>query len=580
MAFTLPKDARDALDWDWSRFKPFYDDLEARKLDASTLDSWMTDWTAIGALEREVGVRIRVALDLHSDDPVKEKRYTDFLEKVDNPASTANQKLKEKLIASGLTPDNFSIPLRNMKAEAALFREKNIPLFIEHEKTALEYDKIVGSRMVKWEGKDYTLTQIVGELSGAPRDVREKGWKLAMAKSMEDAGQIDDVWVRLMGIRDKIAKNAGEKDFRDYAWKQRLRFDYSPKDCESFGDAIEKAVVPAAKRVYDRRAKRLGVSSLRPWDVSVDVMRSTDINIDCFGRPALRPFKTVDELQQKAGIIFNKVDPRLKKYFDLMNNEKLYDLPNYKGKAPGAYCTGLDYSRRPFVLLNAAGTPGDVDTILHESGHAFHTFQCYNNPDLKYLQLWDYPSEFAEVASMGMELLGSPFITKDQGGFYTEEEAARARIMHLEQFIIFWPFMACVDLFQHWAYESGKGNIPAECDKEWGRLWDRFVVGVDWSGLEKEKCRGWQRKLHPFHYPFYYVEYGFAQLGAVQVFANSLKNRKTGVDGYLHGLSLGYSVTLPELFKAAGGHFGFDVATLKEATDVLENEIAKEEKKL
>jgi len=580
MAFDLPKDPRDALDWDWSRFKPYYDELAARELDAAHLDEWMADWTAIGALEREVGVRIRIELDLHSDDPAREARYTRFLEQVDEPAMAAVQTLKQKLLASGLTPRNFAIPLRNMKAEAELYRAENLPLLTEHEKTALEYDKIVGSRMVDWKGKDCTLTQLVGEIAGGSREVREEGWRLAMESSLADSKDIDSVWTRLMGIRAKIAKNAGEKDYRDYAWKQRLRFEYSPKDCASFGDAIEKAVVPAARRVYERRAKRLGVKSLRPWDVSVDVMRSTDINVDCFGRPALRPFGEVSELEAKAGGIFSKVDPRLGAYFESMRAARLYDLPNYKGKAPGAYCTGLDASRKPFVLLNAVGGPGDVDTLLHEMGHAFHTFQCYENPELRYYQLWDYPAEFAEVASMSMELLGSPFITKAEGGFYTEEEAARARIMHLEQFLLFWPFMAVVDGFQHWAYESGKGADPAECDAAWSRLWDRFIQGVDWSGLEKEKAKGWQRKLHPFHYPFYYVEYGFAQLGAVQIFARYLKDRKSAVSGYLHGLSLGYSVTLPELFKASGGRFAFDAATLSEAAGVLEREIEKEEKKL
>jgi len=339
--------------------------------------------------------------------------------------------------------------------------------------------------------------------------------------------------------------------------------------------------VPAARRVYERRAKRLGVSSLRPWDVSVDVMRQTDINVDCFGKPALRPFKDAAELERKIEGVFDRVDPRVGGYFRTMKEERLYDLDNYKGKTPGAYCTGLNASRRPFVLMNAAGAAGDVDTCLHEMGHAFHTFQCYKNPALRYCQLWDYPAEFAEVASMGMELLGSPYLTKDQGAFYTEEESARAAIMHMEQFLLFWPFMAVVDGFQHWAYEAGdEGAEPEACDAAWAGLWDRFIQGVDWSGLEKAKAKGWQRKLHPFHYPFYYVEYGFAQLGATQIYMRYLKDRSQAVTDYLRGLSLGYSVSLPELFRASGGRFAFDSGTLKEAADFLEERIAVEEKKL
>ena len=581
MTSALPKDPLVVLDWDWSRFKPYYDDLTTRRLDASSLDAWMKDWTAVASLISEMGSRLHVALDLHADDPAREARFTAYLAGIGEPAQAADQVLKEKLLASGLEPDNFAIPLRNMKAEAELFRPENLPLFTEHETTALGYDRVVGARTVSWEGKEYTLTQLVGELTGASREVREKGWRLAMDRTLSDSGQIDAVWAGLMAIREKIAKNAGYADYRAYTWKQRLRFEYSPKDCETFRNAIEKSVVPAAKRVYERRAKRLGVSSLRPWDVSVDVMRQTDINVDCFGRPQLKPFADVKELETKIGGVFRRVDPRLGDYFDLMKKEGLYDLANYKGKSPGAYCTSFSASKRPFVFLNAAGQPGDVDTFLHEMGHAFHTFQAFRNPDLKYFQLWDYPLEFAEVASMSMELMGSPFLTKDQGAFYTEEESARAAIMHMEQFLLFWPFMAVVDGFQHWAYESGpKGSDPAECDKAWAGLWDRFIQGVDWSGLEAAKAKGWQRKLHPFHYPFYYTEYGFAQLGAVQIYKRYLANRADAVTGYLHGLSLGYSATLPELFKASGGKFAFDAASLKDAADLLEERIAIEEKKL
>ncbi len=581
MPLDLPAKPESALDWDWPRFKVHFDELAARPLDAQNLDAWMLDWTALASLVQEVGTRLRIALDLHADDPELEKRYTAFLEGVGEPAQAAEQVLKRKLLESGLEPEGFAIPLRNMRAEAALYRAENLPLYTEHEKTALEYDKLVSARTVSWEGEELTITQLVGRLSGASRDLREKGWRLAMNRVLADAPAIDGIWSRLMGIRRRIATNAGCGDYRDFAWKARLRFDYSPADCAAFRDAIEEAVVPAAARVYERRARRLGVERLRPWDVSVDVMRQTDINVDCFGRPPLRPFKDAAELEAKVEGVFDRVDPRLGDYFRLMKAERLYDLDNYKGKAPGAYCTGLNASRRPFVLMNAAGGPADVDTCLHEMGHAFHTFQCYRNPALRYYQLWDYPAEFAEVASMSMELLGSPYLTKAEGAFYTDEEASRAAIMHLEQFLLFWPFMAVVDGFQHWAYEAGEaGADAAACDKAWAGLWDRFIKGVDWTGLEAAKAKGWQRKLHPFHYPFYYIEYGLAQLCATQIYARSRKDKEAAVQGYLRGLSLGYSVSLPELFAASGGRFAFDTATLKEAADFLEERIAEEEKKL
>jgi oligoendopeptidase F len=310
-------------------------------------------------------------------------------------------------------------------------------------------------------------------------------------------------------------------------------------------------------------------------------MRQADINVDPFGRPALRPYKDVAELEAKASAIFGKVDARLGARFDTMRAEGLYDLANYRGKAPGAYCTAWPASRRPYVLMNAAGGAGDVDTLLHEMGHAFHTWEVLNSPALPWHQLQDYPTEFAEVASMSMELLGSPYLTRSQGGFYTDEEAARAKIMHLEQILLFWPFMAVMDGFQHWAYENhAAASEPAACDAAWDGLWRRFIVGVDWSGLEPARAAGWQRKVHVFHYPFYYVEYGLAQLGAVQVWRNARVDQKAAVSSYLKGLSLGYSVPLPALFAATGARFAFDAATLREAVALVEMGIAEEEARL
>jgi oligoendopeptidase F len=518
-------------------------------------------------------------VDLHSEDEAARARLYGFLEKLLEPAMKAEQRLKEKLLASGLDAPGFEIPLRNMRAEAALFRPENVELLTEHQKAGLEYGQVVGNQTLRWEGEELTTAQLVERLKGADRPTRERGWRLAMDRVLADHDAIGDIWIRLMGIRGKIAANAGKKDFREYAWQERLRFDYTPADCAAFHDAIEEAVVPAAKRVYERHARLMGIDKLRPWDVSVDVMRQVDVNVDPFGKPALRPFADAEELAAKAGAIFARVDPRLGAYFEAMRSEKLYDLANYKGKAPGAYCTDFPASKRPFVLMNAAGGAGDVDTILHEMGHAFHAWRVYGSPDLPYAQLRDYPMEFAEVASMSMELLGSPYITKGSGGFYTEEEAARARIMHLEQFILFWPYMAVVDGFQHWAYENHEAaSRAADCDAAWAGLWDRFIAGVDWSGLEAAKAAGWQRKVHPFQLPFYYVEYGLAQLGAVQIWHNSIRDRETAVTSYLRGLSLGNSVSLPALYEACGARFAFDAATLREAVDLLESEIERQER--
>ena len=284
----------------------------------------------------------------------------------------------------------------------------------------------------------------------------------------------------------------------------------------------------------------------------------------------------MDEFQQKAASMFDHVDPQLGKYFKQMQAEQLLDLDNRKNKAPGAYCTSLSVIRKPFVFMNAVGQHEDVQTLLHESGHAFHVFE---SSQLPYAQQMNVPMEFAEVASMGMELLAAPYLSRDNGGYYTHPDAARARIEHMEGIILFWPFMAVVDAFQHWVYENPKsGANPDRCDAQWKELWARFIPSVDWSGLDEELKTGWQRKLHIHQVPFYYVEYGMAQLGATQIFANAIQDQSKAVASYRKALALGGKVSLPELFSTAGGKFAFDVDTVQQAVSLLESTIDSLEK--
>jgi oligoendopeptidase F len=362
-----------------------------------------------------------------------------------------------------------------------------------------------------------------------------------------------------------MAGNAGEPDYRALRWKMLNRFDYTPQDCATFHSAIEEVVVPAAARVLERRRKRLGLPGLRPWDLEVEPS----------GLPPLRPFHDTEELADKAQTVFGRVNPLFGEYFATMRREKLLDLPNRKNKGPGAYCTQVPVGtlRRPFVFMNAVGIGADVVTIHHESGHAFHGFEILKLP---YGQQRYTGSEFAEVASMAMELLATPYLAESEGGYYTQAEANRAKVELLEKIILFWPYMAVVDAFQHWAYTHFDQAVdPANCDRQWGELWSRFMGAEDWSGLEEARVTGWHRKLHIFRYPFYYVEYGMAQLGAVQIWANALKDQAQAVALYHSALKLGKTVTLPELFQAAGVRFAFDNAILKEAVSLLEGQLEK-----
>jgi oligoendopeptidase F len=566
----LPSTPQAMVEWTWSQIAPYFEELQARSLHSSNVDEWLLDWSRLSEHIDELYSRLSLATAVNTADKQADERMNAFLETIFPNAMAADQKLKEKLLASGLEPEGFALPLRNMRAEADLFRESNLPLLAEQQKLCIEFDKVYGAQTVKWEGEEITLTRLAMTFLQPDRAQREKAWHLKAERQLADRKAINELWQKFMGVRSQIAANAGKPSFREYTWQQKLRFDYTPDDCKSFANAIEQVVVPAARRIYAKRKAALGLETLRPWDL-VDGWFSRPT--PPAGLPPLKPFENIEELKSRCSDIFHQVDPILGERFDTMVTEGLTDLENRKNKAPGAFCTMFATTRRPFIFVNAVGTHNDVATTLHESGHAFHVFEIAR---LKYIHQLSTPMEFNEVASIAMELLASPYLTKDKGGFYTAEEAARARVEHLESEILFWPFMAIVDAFQQWVYENPKdGTNPAACDAKWGELWERFIQGVDYSGLEEVKITGWHRKLHIHQIPFYYVEYGLAQLGAVQIWGNAQHDQAQAVAEYRKALALGGTATLPELFSAAGARFAFDAATLQAAVSLMENTIEK-----
>ncbi len=563
MTLSLPKTAADFMQLSWSQIEPFYAELNGFSLNAQNVKEWLSEWTRLSEFVNETGQRLYVAMTINTADKEAEKRLYNYLDTISPPAEAAEQKLREKLLASGIEPAGFEIVLRNMRAQAALFREANLPLFTEERKLGNEYDKLIGAQTVHWEGKDVTVTQLRPVYQDTDRTMREKAWRLALSRQLSDRDAINQLWGKFMGLRKQLAANADFTDYRAFRWRQLLRFDYTPESCAQFHDAIEQAVVPAAERIYERRRKQLGVDSLRPWDLDVDPL----------GRPALKPFEQISMLEGKTEGIFRQVDPQLGDYFATMRKEALLDLDNRKGKAPGGYCTAFVVAKRPFIFMNAVGLHDDVQTLLHEGGHAFHVFESAHLP---YFQQLEIGMEFAEVASMSMELLGLPYLSQSGTGFYTDKDAARARIEHLEGLILFWPYMAVVDAFQHWVYtHNEEATDAANCDAAWSAQWKRFMRGVDWAGLEQEKMTGWHRKLHIHEVPFYYVEYGLAQLGAVQVWRNSLQNQANAVKQYRQALSLGGTVTLSQLYQTAGAKFSFDVSTLRDAVGLIEQTIGQ-----
>ncbi|MEO7908800.1 MAG: M3 family oligoendopeptidase [Roseiflexaceae bacterium] len=550
----------------WAQAEPFVHDLLARTITPATLDTWLADWTRLARLVLETNQRLYVATTVDTADQAAERRYYSFLEEIFPASQAAEQQLKRKLLASGLEPQNFALPLQQMRVQARLFRDANLPLLSDEQKLSNADDKIRGAQTVTWEGQELTLDQLQPLYQDANRAVRERAWRLAQARLLADRGALNDLWGRMLQLRRQVAANADCADYREYRWQQLLRFDYTPADCEAFHQAIEQVVVPAAERIYERRRRQLGIATLRPWDLDVDAQ----------GRAPLRPFGDVAELEATCAAMLARVNPELGEQFAIMRGEHLLDLGNRKGKAPGGYCTTFPAAERPYIFMNAVGVHEDVNTLLHEAGHAFHVFHTFDGDGLPYYQQWEVGMEFAEVASMSMELLAAPYLPASAGGFYPDADARRARVEQLEGILRFWPYMAVVDAFQHWVYTHPDAAAePASCDAAWSALWQRFMPGVDWSGLEDEMANGWRQKVHIFQIPFYYVEYGLAQLGAVQVWRNSLSDHASAVARYRYALSLGGTAGLPGLFAAAGAHFAFDAATLREAVELIERTIAE-----
>lgn len=567
---SLSTDAKSILALKWRDYEPFFRELEVYELNPGNIQAWLDNWSTLAATVDEQYWRLYIATTVNTADKESEARFNQYIEEIQPAAKTAEQKLKDKLLASRLSPRGFETALRVMQAEAEIFTEENLPLMAEEQKLVTEYNKIIGSLTVLWEGEERTLSQMFPLFYDTDRSIRQRAWEAAQTQLLKERQNINSLWEKFMRVRLKMAENAGMPDYRTYIWKQRFRFDYSPEDCQSFHAAIEESVVPAARRVYQKRRQRLGVDTLRPWDINVDPLGTTPID----------PYETIDEFKTRSRAVFEQVDPKFGEYFQVMMDEDLLDLESRKNKAPGGYSLGLHIAHRPFIFINNTHTPWDVQTMLHEGGHAFHEFE---RAHVHFYQRGEnyLPAEFAEVASMSMELLASPYTTKERGGFYTESEAARAMIEALELNITVWPYIALVDAFQHWIYENPRESSDAsKCETKWGELWERFMTGIDYSGLKDAKQTYWHHQLHIFQSPFYYIEYGLALLGAVQVWANARKDQRQAVADYRRALSLGATVPLPQLFAAAGARFAFDAKTLKDAVELMEEVIREMEAKL
>ncbi len=545
----------------WEEVVPYFDDLLERPLDASTVEEWLSAWSRLEELVTEAAAQAMIAYTIDTSDSEKEKDHLRFSTEILPKMEERSVELARKFVALGHSTPELATTLARFRTSIEIFREANVPLFSELEELSARYQRITGSMTVTWDGEERPLPQLQPFLKSPDRAIRERAFRAATQPYMEEHGALAGLFDRMFELRQRAARNAGFANFRDYIFPAKYRFDYTPADCELFHEAVERTAAPAVARIMEHRRQRLGLDALRPWDLAVDPYRAAP----------LRPFETVDQFVGAARRVFDRVDPVLGGQFQTMIDERLLDLDSRKGKAPGGYCETLHFRGRPFIFMNAVGLVDDVMTLLHEAGHAFHAFASHRQP-----LIWQrHPgSEAAELASMSMELLASPHLAKPTG-YFSPEDHRRAWLEHLEDVLLSLVHIASVDAFQTWIYTSADGADAVARDEAWLRIRSRFERGVDWSGLERERVARWYRQLHIFMYPFYYIEYGIAQIGALQIWRNSLADHSGAVARYREALALGAVRTLPDMYRAAGARLSFDAGLIGELVQLVEDQIDK-----
>lgn len=531
---------------------PLFDQLEARApscQSAEALERWLLDVDELGsALDQERALRY-IAKTCNTENAEVSAAYLHFVECIDPLLKPRQFKLAQLYLShpyrSSLPRPQFDVFDRAIQLKADSYRVENIPLETEEAMTVDQYTTVTGSLTVSFRGEEKTLVAMGRYLEDPQRTVREETWRCVASRRLAVADQMESLFDRLLKLRQQMAGNAGFRNYVGYGFQLRGRFDYTPADCRRFHKAIESTVMPVLRTLQRERKSRLGLPTLRPWDLSVDPLN----------RPPLRPYVDSSRLEAGSQEIFDRLDPVLASGFRSLREHRLLDLDNRKGKAPGGYQYTLSDARLPFIFMNSVGLQRDVETLLHEAGHAFHALAC-RDEDIALHR--EPPIEFCEVASMAMELLGARHLDV----FYSPPEAIRAQRMHLEGIISVFPWIATIDAFQHWLY-SHPGHTRLERRTVWLELMDRFGGDVDWTDLEEERACLWHKQLHLFHHPFYYVEYGIAQLGALQVWMNAEKDLPKALRDYQAGLALGGSRPLPELFQRAGCRFDFGLKTMR-----------------
>ena len=546
----------------WNDVKPFYDELLQRPItNADELKQWLMDRSELESyLSEEFAWRyIRMTCDTANEELINNLNF--FIAEIQPPMTAYGNDLDLKAVnspyISELTDEGYAVMVRGMKKAIEIFREENIPLQTELQTEERKYGAIAGAMTVNIDGREITLPEASDRLQSTDRAVREEAWRKIWERRYKDHEALDQLFDRLRDLRHQIAINAGFVNFRDYSFAALGRFDYTPQDCVNFHESVAEAVVPLLNELADTRKEKLRVNPLRPWDTKVDTE----------GRPPLKPFATGEELLEKTIKCFDRLDRELGDDLRIMRAMGHLDLESRKGKAPGGYNYPLEEIGVPFIFMNATSSLRDLVTMVHEGGHAVHSFLTRELP-LKAFR--NPPMEVAELASMSMELLS---MDHWDVFFDNPDELRRAKLQHLESIIETLPWVATIDKFQHWMYEHPT-HTDAERRENWLRIYTQFTDTVtDWSGFAFYKEYIWQRQLHLYEVPFYYIEYGIAQLGAIGVWRNYRKDPASGLAGYKNALSLGYKTPIREIYAAANVPFDFSRDYIKELMTFVAEEI-------
>ncbi len=547
---------------DWPSLEPFFKELLEREIkDKRSLELWLKDQSELEAAVSEDACWRQIKMTCDTENKTLEEAFNYFCMQIQPQIQAMADALNKKLMASplldALEKDTYHTYLRSINKSIELFREENIPLQAEMAVLQQQFGQITGAMMVTVNGTEYTLQQAGKFLENPDRNLREEVYRKIQERRLQDKPKLDELYDKLIALRDKSARNAGFENYRDFRFKELGRFDYNKEDCFQFHEAVKQHVLPLVNNIYRRKKEKLGLDNLRPWDMDAEPE----------GTLPLRPFTHSDELLEKSIECFNQLRPFFGQCLQKMQELKHLDLESRKGKAPGGYNCPLAESGAPFIFMNAAGQMNDVTTMLHEGGHAVHSFLSHPLPLTGFKE---YPMEIAEVASMAMELFTMDF----WDSFFTnEKDLRRAKEHQLERVISIFPWIAIIDKFQHWVYEHPT-HTHEERTAAWVAILKEFQDSVvDYSGLENYRSNAWQRQLHLFEVPFYYIEYGIAQLGAIGMWMQYKNNKQAAIDNYCNALALGGTKTLPELYKTAGLEFDFSPDKIKVLMDFVKNEM-------